>query len=81
MKIRIETTDELSTLMPGGVEEMELEIADGASPHDALVNLGIPKDRGFLLVVNEAVVPKAQRDNHMLGDGDTLQILPPLKGG
>ena len=81
MKIRVETTDELSSLLPGGEEETAIEMVDGATPHDALDHLGISKDSGYLLVVNEAIVPKANRDMLKLSDGDTLQILPPLKGG
>lgn len=80
MKIRVEATDALFELL-GGQEAVELQLADGSSPHDALVVLNIPTDAGYLLIVNEAVVPKAQRDDHVLGEGDVLQILPPLKGG
>ncbi|MGI9407134.1 MAG: sulfur carrier protein ThiS [Hyphomicrobiaceae bacterium] len=81
MKIHVETTDELSSLLPGSGEETTLELRDSASPHDALAALGISKDDKYLLVVNGAVVPRAERDELIMNDGDTLQILPPLKGG
>jgi len=81
VKIQVETTDELSNLLPGGAETTTLELADIASPHDALTALDIAKDGGYLLIVNEAIVPKARRDDPTLSDGDLLQILPPLKGG
>lgn len=80
MKIRVETTDALYELL-GGQEAVDLELADGASPHDALGALNIAIDAGYLLIVNEAIVPKAQRNEHVLVGGDVLQILPPLKGG
>lgn len=80
MKVRVETTDALFELL-GGREAVDVELEAGASPHDALTSLGIPCDAGYLLIVNEAIVPKARRDEHVLGDGDVLQILPPLKGG
>jgi len=80
MKITVETTDALSGLL-GGRETTELQLDNGASPHAALDALEIPKDAGYLLLVNEAIVPRAQRDDFVLSDGDLLQILPPLKGG
>ena len=80
MRIRVETTDALYDLL-GGQEAVDLALADGASPHDALAALSITRGGGYLLLVNEAIVPKAQRDDYALVDGDVLQILPPLKGG
>lgn len=80
MKIRVEVTDALFELLDGK-EALDLLLSDGASPHDALDALAIPRDAGYLLIVNEGIVPKARRDEVVLADGDVLQILPPLKGG
>ncbi len=80
MKIHVETTDALFELL-GGEEATDVELTEGASPNEALTALNIPTNAGYLLIVNEAIVPKAQRDDHVLVDGDVLQILPPLKGG
>lgn len=80
MKIRVEATDALYELL-GGRDAVDLELPQDASPHDALAALSIPADGGYLLLVNEAIVPRARRDDHVLADGDILQILPPLKGG
>ncbi|MEL7543170.1 MAG: MoaD/ThiS family protein [Pseudomonadota bacterium] len=80
MKIRVEVADSL-TQFTDGVEAVSVDLDAGATPHAALDALGVPKDAGYLLIVNEAIVPKAARDSHELADGDTLEILPPLKGG
>ena len=80
MKIRVEVTDALFELL-GGQESVDLELKDGASPHDALDALSISRDSGYLLLVDEAIVPKARRDEAVLKSDSVLQILPPLKGG
>ena len=83
MQIVVETTDDLTHLLPDGAQDGRtvLALPDVASPSQALEALGIEQDRGLLIIVNEAIVPKAQRDTHELSDGDVMQILPPLKGG
>ncbi|MEO0619084.1 MAG: MoaD/ThiS family protein [Pseudomonadota bacterium] len=80
MKIRVEFADSL-TQFTDGAEHVDIEIAEGASPHAVLDALGVPTDAGYLLIVNESVIAKANRETHVLTDGDTLEILPPLKGG
>ena len=80
MKIRVEAADTLFELL-GGRETVDLELIDASTLLDALTALGIGHDAGYLLIVNDAVVPKAQRGGHLLTDGDVLQILPSLKGG
>ncbi|MEL6289230.1 MAG: MoaD/ThiS family protein [Pseudomonadota bacterium] len=78
--ITVAVADSLTAYLDGR-DTAQIEVADGASPHAALDALTIPKDAGYLLLVNEEIVPKAMRDSHALAAGDTLEILPPLKGG
>lgn len=59
----------------------EYDLPDGASVAELMDRLGIPGGGKHLVIVNDTAVPQAERQRHVLGDGDRLSIVPPLKGG
>ncbi len=83
MKITLKTGGLLTRYLPKGTEgrSAEVEVPDGANVLEALAALDIPADGRFLLSVNSAAVRPDDREDHVLTEGDTLSILPPLKGG
>jgi len=81
MKIQVVAADVYAEHMPGGVEEAEIEVADAATAINVLEHLGFPHGDAYLLVLNDAILPKSERLTRRLAEGDTLSILMPLKGG
>ena len=83
MKIRYRTGGLLEEYLPGnnGETNVILEIEDGATPNDVISQLGMPVEDFYLVIVNDAVVPKAERDQLQLKENDELGVFPPLKGG
>lgn len=83
MKITVSTAGLLDDLLPPGSDgdSAELEIGEGATLLDVLAELGISADANYLLSVNGEVVARSERGARVLADDDTLDILPPLKGG
>ena len=83
MKITFKTSGMLVKHLPPGSErgEIELEVADGATPVDVIRQLGMDEGGAYLVIHNGATVPKAERAGLHLAEGDRLAIVPPLKGG
>lgn len=83
MKITFKTGGLLSDLLPAGSRDDEavIEIADTATPVDVMHQLGLPEDDFYLVILNDEVVPVAERSATGLKPGDELGIYPPLKGG
>ena len=48
---------------------------------EVMRQLGIPEEGSYLVSVNGSALPKAERAERRLAEGDTLAILPPLRGG
>lgn len=83
MKITVRTSGLLDRYLPQGAEggTAVLEAPDGATVADIMARLGMPGDDKYLVIANDTTVREAERGAHVLADGDTLAIVPPLKGG
>lgn len=83
MRIAFKTAGILVKYLPAGSKDRRaaLEVPPGATPFDVIKQLGMPEDGSYLVIHNGASVPKAERASLSLADGDSLSIMPPLKGG
>ena len=83
MNITIKATGPMGKYLPAGANGSlaPLDVAEGATPIDVMGQLGVPLDGSYLISVNGSAIPKAKRSEHRLEDGDTLAIMPPLRGG
>ena len=83
MKIHFKTSSIFEDILPKGStdDEAMIEFDDGFTPIDVMNKLGLPLDEFYLVILNDTVVPKAERATTVLSDGDVLGIFPPLKGG
>ncbi len=83
MRISLKTAGTLGRYMPPGSSgnTAQLDIEDGTTPVQVMDRLGMPAEGSYLVILNDTVVPKAERAECKLRDGDRLAIVPPLKGG
>jgi sulfur carrier protein ThiS len=83
MRIAVRTGGLLGQYLPEGSarNSAELEVPEGASVGDAIAQLAMPPEGGYLVIHNGATVPKGARAACRLAEGDELAIMPPLKGG
>ena len=83
MRITFKTASGMVKYLPSGStgNSAEITVAHGATPRDVMTQLGIPPDGTYLVTHNGAAVRIAARDTVTLTEGDTLAIMPPLKGG
>lgn len=83
MKVRVTL---IAVILPGCASKATnsqtiIDLADGATPNEALAALGLPTTDSYLTLVNDSPVPPSTRDRHRMEDGDSLVIFPPLEGG
>jgi len=83
MRISFKTAGILVKYLPPGSKDRTavLEVEPGATPLDVAAQLGMPSDGSYLVIHNGSSVPKAGRATLALSEGDSLSIMPPLKGG
>lgn len=83
MRITVKTGGLLGEHLPEGSRgnQAVLDVEEGAGPLDVIGQLGMPVDQPFLIILNDAVVPTAERAATKLSENDELGIFPPLKGG
>ncbi len=83
MKIRFKLYATLSDYLPENAagNAIEIDVPDDASPHAVIDRFHVPRQLTHLVLVNGVYADKAQRDEAMLKDGDTLAVWPPVAGG
>ncbi len=83
MRISLKTAGTLARYLPAGSSGnlAQLDIEEGATPAQVMDRLGMPGEGSYLVILNDTVVPKAERTERGLCEGDRLAIVPPLKGG
>lgn len=83
MKITVKTAGLLTRHLPPGNtgSTAEIDVAEGATPNDVVVQLGMPPGGSYLIMLNGTSLPKAERATRALAENDTLAIMPPLRGG
>ena len=83
MKIRLKLFATLSEYLPPGARQnaAEVEVPDGATPHQVMDRFRVPREQAHLVVLNGVFVLPHQRNSLALSDGDTLALWPPVAGG
>ena len=83
MKIQLKLFATLSDHLPPGARRnaAEVEVPDGATPHQVMDLYGVPRSQAHLVVLNGVFVLPHQRNNQPLSEGDTLALWPPVAGG
>ncbi len=56
-------------------------VADAATLHDLLAELGHAAKRGVAVAVNDAVVPRSTWAVHVLAEGDRVLVIQATQGG
>jgi len=79
----VRTAGTLGEYLPPGAERNRavIEVADDATPHAVMRQLGLPMENQYLVSLNGSAVMSAERDRTVLAADDELAIMPPLRGG
>ncbi|MGD9601486.1 MAG: MoaD/ThiS family protein [Gammaproteobacteria bacterium] len=83
MKLQLKLYATLAEYLPSGAVSnvAEIEVPDGATPHQVLDLHRVPRARAHLVLVNGVFIPPSRRNDPVLADGDALAIWPPVAGG
>jgi len=61
--------------------ELAVEVPEGTSVQTVIDQFNMPRPLVHLVLVNGSYIPPAQRERHLLREGDALAIWPPIAGG
>jgi len=83
MKVMVKASGLMAGYLPDSDRDdgVELQLPDGTTVGGLTDRIGLPGDKTCLVVVNDVAVPLKRRTGHVLHDGDSISIVPPLKGG
>ncbi len=73
----------LGSYLPNGADKNTIQVTlpGEATIAATLQRLHVPPERCHLVLVNGEFVPPGARANHVIQDGDTLAVWPPVAGG
>ncbi len=82
MKMYLELYASLMHLLPPGKSrhQREISVNEGTTVQDVIESYHIPPEMAHIVLVNGHFVCD-ERDKHILQEGDTLSIWPPVAGG
>jgi sulfur carrier protein len=63
------------------VNDVEKDLPQASSLHQAVQLLGLGEDKGIAVAVNYQVIPVAQWSAHSLNEGDKILIIRATQGG
>jgi sulfur carrier protein ThiS len=78
MKITVHTVEWLTHHLPGNPSghEAEVEVAEGATAEDVIVQLDLPKEWHYAVEINGTRLPHDEHRTRTLEAGQLLKILP-----
>ena len=73
----------LGSYLPPGAKDnaIKLTLPDSSTIGSTLAQLNVPKEACHLVLLNGHFVAPSRRANHVVGDGDTIAVWPPVAGG
>lgn len=84
MRITFKLFASLQDYLPADARKtnsLELELADGTTVQQVIERFGLPQRSCHLVLIDGNFIPANARDNHVLTNGNTLAIWPPIAGG
>lgn len=83
MKITIKLFALLAKYLPTGAvkNQVEIEVAEGASVQDVIHALNLPSEHCHLVLVDGVYIAPSERETYVMKSGEALAIWPPVAGG
>lgn len=84
MKITFKLYASLTQYLPAEARQdnrVPLDLPEGSTVAQVVEPYGLPHKLVHLVLVNGVYIPPEQRLSHVLMEGDTLAIWPPIAGG
>ena len=83
MQIELKLYASLGEYLPPGARAnaAKIEVEEAMTPNALIDRYRVPREQAHLVLLNGQFVPPEQRDQALIGDGDTLAVWPPVAGG
>ena len=83
MEIPVKLFGALRHYLPAGsgFNSCTISLNEGASLENLLDKVPVPRDKPYMVMLNDTKISEDQYENTVIRDGDDLVLLPPIKGG
>jgi sulfur carrier protein ThiS len=83
MRLTIKLYATLTDYLPASREgnKVMVDVADGCTVQGALAPFGLPPKLTHLVLVDGTFIPPENRETHVMREGETLAVWPPIAGG
>ena len=83
MEIPVKLFGALRHYLPAGsgFNSCSIDLDEGASLDALLDKVPVPRDKPYMVLLNDTKVSEEQYPDTVIQDGDDVVLLPPIKGG
>ena len=83
MEIPVKLFGALRHYLPAGsgFNSCTISLDEGAKLDNLLDKVPVPRDKPYMVMLNDTKISEDQYENTVIRDGDDLVLLPPIKGG
>ena len=83
MQVSVKLFGALLEYLPAGssYNSCQLTIASNTKLADVLAQLPIPKQKAYLVIINDEKINREDYDSTQISENDEIVLLPPIKGG
>ena len=83
MEIPVKLFGALRHYLPAGsgFNSCTISLDDGASLENLLDKIPVPRDKPYMVMLNDTKISEEQYQGTVMQDGDDVVLLPPIKGG
>ena len=64
-----------------GFNSCVVQVDDGVTLDAFLDKVPVPRDKPYMVLLNDTKISEEQFQDTLIGDGDDVVLLPPIKGG
>ena len=82
MRVKLKVSGQIKEYVPSKVlADGELQLEENSSLSDVVSAFKIPDDEPYVFIVNNKMIPHSSLAETALNEGDSINLIPPIRGG